>query len=515
MNRKTFKTERSDLATVSRPNVSRAAAGQTPPDEGRAAAQESSGGCFERERRTAGLRPTFGLQAEAPGYEEEKDDAAAVRDGVAWGAPHNSNSSEDGEAASPVSVRSASSDSGSPGADGSPSGKTRFLRELGRGASGVVYETLSPGNSTTKAVKMIPFGDRGLPCPLEVAIMSSIRHPHLTSAELAAVYGDKLFIVTRQADCDLASHVRLAKNGHPVFGEQLRKWTWQLTSALLCLHAENIIHTDVKTANVLLYGDDLKLGDFTIATRAKTSNGRLIRHFLRLGTARYRAPEVRRKCREGWSTPADLWSLGCTLYEVAYGRPFFPTRTRIRKARDDRKEEKEREERDKEHMEKELDDLIDQWRHKRAQGKVAAYFPQGEQTRDFNDLLIRLLDCDQFTRATAESCMAHPYLAGMGRPNYEVSRVVCETSAKRTSRGPLDCETSAKRTAESHSWIERLLSYVRELNLDESLKAEACQSLVDKMNHKHPDYEDMDEEERGELIAAEVRVCEYLDWHLL
>jgi len=387
----------------------------------------------------------------------------------------------------PRTSRSASSDSwfkNSSGfsSDDEASTKTRFLRELGHGASGVVYETVAAGG-TTKAIKTIPFEGRGVPYPLEAAVMRSIEHPYLASAETITVCGDKLCIVSAEADCDLTSKVRTEKGGKPVTGTKLREWVRQLVSALLCMHNENLIHADVKPANVLVYGDNLRLCDMTLVTRAKTSSGTIIRHHLRLGTPRYRAPEVRDKSKEGWSFPADMWSLGCTIFEMGYGRPFFHTPKNVSKS--------------KEKIEEALDGLIKKWKKARERGKTASYFTRnGGDMPEFNDLVRRMLDCNQFTRITAVECFAHPYLQNASRPTYSVGTITCSDVDRR-------------------SWVGRLLSYLTGLDMDDELKIDACQSLVDKMNHKHPNYEELDEEDRECLKEAEIQICEFLGWHLL
>ena len=272
-----------------------------------------------------------------------------------------------------------------------PSPKRAFCGAGPRGF-GIVYEALAFGEEATKAVKVIGFGGRGVPCPLEAAVMEVHRPP-------PPGFGGSDRRARRQAlHSDGGGRLRPGLQGAarkerpPGFGGLLRKWVWELASAVLCLHKEGIIHADIKPANVLVYGNDLKLGDMTLATRIRTSDGTLIRHRLRLGTPRYRAPEVRTKSRDGWSAPADAWSLGCTIYEMAYGKPFFATP------------------RDRKKVEPELDALIGRWRAKRALGKTSRILPRGD-LGCFNSLVSALLDCDQHSRLTAQEVSA-PFPGG-------------------------------------------------------------------------------------------------------
>ncbi|WP_162908440.1 serine/threonine-protein kinase, partial [Allorhizocola rhizosphaerae] len=94
----------------------------------------------------------------------------------------------------------------------------------------------------------------------------------------------------------------------------------QLLQALQAAHEAGVVHRDVKPGNILLAADGRAvLTDFGIATVPGdpfvTSTGLL------LGSPAYLAPE---RARDGsTSPPADLWSLGATLYAAAEGSPPF------------------------------------------------------------------------------------------------------------------------------------------------------------------------------------------------
>src|SRR6185503_6593790 len=94
----------------------------------------------------------------------------------------------------------------------------------------------------------------------------------------------------------------------------------QLARALAALHAAGIVHRDLKPANLMLAGEHIKLVDFGIARSAWTP--RVTRTGMHIGTAGYMAPEQARGEPEVTGA-ADMFALGCVLYECLAGAPAF------------------------------------------------------------------------------------------------------------------------------------------------------------------------------------------------
>jgi NIMA (never in mitosis gene a)-related kinase 1/4/5 len=91
-----------------------------------------------------------------------------------------------------------------------------------------------------------------------------------------------------------------------------------MVSALKSLHEHNILHRDIKSANIFISKDSksIKLGDLNVSKLLKKG----LVH-TQTGTPYYASPEVWRD--EPYDFKSDLWSLGCVIYEMASLKPPF------------------------------------------------------------------------------------------------------------------------------------------------------------------------------------------------
>lgn len=204
---------------------------------------------------------------------------------------------------------------------GSRFGPYLLKRLLGRGGFGEVYEALDTTKNRRVALKMLApaySADPGFRKRLFREARSTAR---LNEAHVVPIhdYGEidgQLYIDMRLVPgADLASV--LAKSG-PLDPARAVQIVGQIASALDAAHAEQIIHRDVKPANILLARDDYAcLVDFGLANAA--GDTKLTSSGITIGTFAYLAPE--RLDQSDVGAGADIYALACVLSECVTGSP--------------------------------------------------------------------------------------------------------------------------------------------------------------------------------------------------
>jgi serine/threonine protein kinase len=167
----------------------------------------------------------------------------------------------------------------------------------------------------------------------EAKTVSSLNHPHICSLYDIGREGDTDFLVMELVEGETLAQ-RLTKGALPL--AEVLKIGAQIADALDRAHRAGVMHRDLKPGNVMLTRSGAKLLDFGLArgsglgpasdqTSSPTVAAPLTAEGTILGTFQYMAPEQ----LEGGEADAraDLWALGCVLYEMATGQRAFEGRS--------------------------------------------------------------------------------------------------------------------------------------------------------------------------------------------
>jgi serine/threonine protein kinase len=273
------------------------------------------------------------------------------------------------------------------------------LSKIGNGGSSKVYKVLSPDRNmyAIKQVSIAGVDDYVVESFVnEIELLKRLQHSDriIKLIDSAVNTADKtISIVLELGDLDLSRLIEKNKVENQVINTNFLRLIWQqMLEAVQTVHEAMVIHGDLKPANFMFIDGTIKLIDFGIAVSlipdASTTS---VERSHRVGTLNYMAPESLQvqpgkntdEARVKQGRHADVWSLGCILYQLVYGHPVFPQTELFQK----------------------ISAICDDY--------CEIQFPFVEDRADFLNLRDVMMSCLQRNpkkRSTIEDLLDHPYL---------------------------------------------------------------------------------------------------------
>eukprot|EP01133_Synstelium_polycarpum_P014871 gene14871-17585_t len=202
-----------------------------------------------------------------------------------------------------------------------------FQEVLGTGSFGIVHKAANRDNNYVLAIKVIPLKDSS-EIEKEITILKKCKSSHIVSYFGSCHQNDNLWILMDY--CSMGSIRDMLEMTNKTLNEkQIATIVQQALKGLHYLHSNQIIHRDIKAANILLNEESIvKLADFGVSAQLETE---LSKSNEFIGTPLWMPPEIIQK--KPYDNKCDIWSLGITIIEMAEGYPPYwnmpPTRAML------------------------------------------------------------------------------------------------------------------------------------------------------------------------------------------
>ena len=201
----------------------------------------------------------------------------------------------------------------------------RIERKLGEGGMATVYLARDLRHERDVALKVLRpelaaviGAERFL---AEIRTTANLQHPHILPLFDSGEADSFLFYVMPYVEGE-SLRDRLSREKQLPIADALRIGTG-VASALDYAHRHDVVHRDIKPENILLHDGQPLVADFGIALALSTAGGsRMTETGMSVGTPTYMSPEQAMGERD-IDARADIYSLGCVVYEMLTGEPPF------------------------------------------------------------------------------------------------------------------------------------------------------------------------------------------------
>lgn len=198
------------------------------------------------------------------------------------------------------------------------------IEKIGEGTYGVVYKGRHKKTNRLVALKKIRLesDEEGVPSTAvrEISMLKELQHPNIVCLEDVLMQENKLYLVFEFLSMDLKKYLDSIPNHQQMDRMLIKSYMYQIVSGILFCHQRRVLHRDLKPQNLLIDSKGvIKIADFGLA-RAFGIPVRVYTH--EVVTLWYRAPEILLGSNR-YSTPVDVWSIGCMFAEMANRKPLF------------------------------------------------------------------------------------------------------------------------------------------------------------------------------------------------
>jgi putative methionine-R-sulfoxide reductase with GAF domain len=208
---------------------------------------------------------------------------------------------------------------------GTQLGRYRIEGPISSGAMGAVYRAHNIVTDGDVAIKRMLDTQHAQRFEIEARLLAQLQHPRVVAVRDHFQDSSGVYYIVMDLIRGLDLGRALEERGNPGLPvEEVLEYARQTCEALQYVHAQQIVHRDVKPQNLICGDDGIVLVDFGVATQLDATDTGTVG----VGTPRFMAPEV--FAGGTVSTRSDVFSLGATVWNLLAGSaPVYADDTRL------------------------------------------------------------------------------------------------------------------------------------------------------------------------------------------